>query len=252
MASREEFLSTVREALAQADVHSDADDAPLAPLSAEEVRERARLVRLNAESRRGELLEMLEVQAERQEWKLVRVSSLAEAGRAVAQIAAKLGVTHAVRSEHRVLEEAGVDGVLASAGVEVTLMVHDEADPEGSRAGLREVAARAGMGITGVDYMLAETATAALVSRRGVSRQVGLLPPVHVAVVEASQVVEGMADLLALRQADQLDRGDGRWYMNLISGPSRTADIEQTLVVGVHGPGEVHLVLVGPGPALDP
>jgi L-lactate dehydrogenase complex protein LldG len=247
MASREEFLTTVREALAHAGGR-EADDAPLAPLSPEEVRERARLVRATAESRRGELLETLATEAERQEWKLVRVSSLAEAGQAVAQIAAKLGVTRAVRSEHRALEEAGIDEALASVGVEVTLMMHDEADIEGSRARLREVAAEAGMGITGVDYMLAETATAALVSRRGVSRQVGLLPPVHVAVVEASQVVQGMADLLALRQADQMETGDGRWYMNLISGPSRTADIEQTIVVGVHGPGEVHLVLVAPGP----
>ena len=91
-------------------------------------------MRVNAESRRGELLEMLEAAAERQEWKLVRVSSLAAAGEAVARIAAKLGVKHAVRSEHRVLEEAGVDRALASAEVAVTTMAHDDADPEGWRA----------------------------------------------------------------------------------------------------------------------
>ena len=78
----------------------------------------------------------------RQEWKLVRVSSLTEAGQAVAHIASKLGTTQAVRSAHRVLEQAEVDEALAAVGVQVTTMVHDEADPKGSRARLREVAAQ--------------------------------------------------------------------------------------------------------------
>ena len=65
------------------------------------------------------------------------------------------------------------------------------------------------------------------------------------AIVERHQVYETLDDLFALRRlAFQEGRGDIGSYMSFISGPSRTADIEQTLVVGVHGPKEVHLVLL--------
>ena len=53
-----------------------------------------------------------------------------------------------------------------------------------------------------------------------------------------------MDELFTLRRDDFI-RGDFGSYMNLITGPSRTADIEYTIVTGVHGPGEVHMVLVG-------
>ena len=71
-----------------------------------------------------------------------------------------------------------------------------------------------------------------------------LLPPVHIAVAQADQVVETIEDLLIFRQVELLEERESNWYMNLISGPSKTADIEQTIVIGVHGPGEVHLVVI--------
>ena len=101
------------------------------------------------------------------------------------------------------------------------------------------------MGMTGVDDASAETGTCVLVPRKGVSRVVSLLPPIHVALVEPHQVYETLDDLFALRRlAFLLGRGDMGSYLSLISGPSRTADIEQTLVVGVHGPMEAHMVIL--------
>ena len=77
------------------------------------------------------------------------------------------------------------------------------------------------------------------------SRAVSLLPTVHVAIVEARQVYENLDDLFAVcRLAFQDNRYDMGSYMSFISGPSRTADIEQTIVVGVHGPKETHMVLL--------
>ncbi|MBI2935220.1 MAG: LUD domain-containing protein, partial [Chloroflexi bacterium] len=95
-------------------------------------------------------------------------------------------------------------------------------------------------------YVIAETATAVLVPAKGTGRLTSLLPPVHVAVAEAAQVVATLEDALALYQHETQQKG---WTANsayLISGPSRTGDIEQTIVVGVHGPREVHLVLIDP------
>jgi L-lactate utilization protein LutC len=248
MASRDEFLKTVRDALARSRAGGHGGDG-LGPApsvaSPEDILARAQGIRDRLTARRAALLAQLETAAERQGWKLLRVSTRAGIADAVAGVAARLGAKLAVRSNHAALEDTGIDGALAAAGVQVVPMAYDVKDPEGSRQRLRETAARADLGITGVDYLVAETATAALVSRRGMGRLASLLPPVHIAVAEADQVVESMEELLALRQAELQSGGEASWYMNLISGPSRTADIEMTIVVGVHGPGEVYLVLVG-------
>ena len=95
-----------------------------------------------------------------------------------------------------------------------------------------------------MDYLIAETASASLVSREGMSRMASLLPPVHIAVAHIDQVVETLEDLLTLQEAEMADEDAPSRYMNLVSGPSKTADIEQTIVIGVHGPGEVHLVVI--------
>ena len=100
------------------------------------------------------------------------------------------------------------------------------------------------IGITGVDYAIAETGTCVLIARSGVSRLVSLLPPVHIEVVQRGQVPPSLDELFALRRQDFIDGALGS-YMSLITGLSRSADIESTLVTGVHGPGEEHVVLVG-------
>jgi len=98
------------------------------------------------------------------------------------------------------------------------------------------------IGVTGAFCALAETGTLMLVSSAGTPASVSLLPETHLAVVPAARIVAHMEDGwdLARRELGQLPRA-----VNFISGPSRTADIEQTLVLGAHGPYRVHIVLVG-------
>jgi L-lactate dehydrogenase complex protein LldG len=101
------------------------------------------------------------------------------------------------------------------------------------------------MGITGADYAIAETGSVIVLPRKGLSRLVSVVPPVHVAIVRPSDVLGTLDDLFTLRRLEFLTNGgDMGSYLNFITGPSRTADIEQTIVVGVHGPREVHLVLL--------
>ena len=104
--------------------------------------------------------------------------------------------------------------------------------------------ASADLGITGVDYAIAETGTCVIIPAAGASRLVSLLPPVHIALVERGQVLPSLDELFTFRRRDFVN-GELGSYMNLITGPSRTADIEYKLVTGVHGPGEVHMVLIG-------
>jgi L-lactate dehydrogenase complex protein LldE len=105
--------------------------------------------------------------------------------------------------------------------------------------------AQADLGLSGVGYVIAETDTLVLSARPGQMRGVSLLPPVHVAVARTEQIVATLADVLLLLQAEATDLQQHlSSCASFITGPSRTGDIELTLTVGVHGPGELHLVLI--------
>lgn len=97
------------------------------------------------------------------------------------------------------------------------------------------------VGITGSFCAIAETGTLMLCSAPDSPATVSLLPETHIAIVDARRIVPGM------EEAWQLARerfGDLPRSVNFISGPSRTGDIEQTIVLGAHGPYRVHLILV--------
>jgi L-lactate utilization protein LutC len=107
-------------------------------------------------------------------------------------------------------------------------------------------AAVADLGLSGVDFALAETGTLVLVARKGQARVISLLPPVHIAVLKPEQVISGLNDLFPLlRTETEAGGGNLSSAVTFITGPSRTADIELTLVVGVHGPQELHVILLG-------
>ena len=98
------------------------------------------------------------------------------------------------------------------------------------------------VGITGCFCAVAETGTLMLLSGPETFASASLLPETHIAIVETDRIVAAMEDAFALARAE---RGELPRATNFISGPSRTADIEQTIVLGAHGPYRVHVVLVG-------
>lgn len=97
------------------------------------------------------------------------------------------------------------------------------------------------VGITGAFCAVAETGTLMLLSGPETFASASLLPETHIAVVPVSRIVGAMEDAFALARAE---RGELPRATNFISGPSRTADIEQTVVLGAHGPYRVHVILV--------
>ena len=104
-------------------------------------------------------------------------------------------------------------------------------------------------GVSGVDYLVAETGSIALRARPDQPRSLSLLPPVHVAVADRRQLLPDLFDLFEERLWAE-EQGLPS-CLSLITGPSKTGDIELRLVTGVHGPGEVHVVLIDGG-AGDP
>ena len=98
------------------------------------------------------------------------------------------------------------------------------------------------IGVTAVFAAIAETGTLMFCSGPDTPATVSLLPETHVALAPVARIVPFMEDAWDLARAElgQLPRA-----VNFVSGPSRTADIEQTIVLGAHGPYRVHIVLVG-------
>lgn len=98
------------------------------------------------------------------------------------------------------------------------------------------------LGITGAQWAIAETGTLVLESEKERHRLSSLVPPVHVCLIESKQIRQTMGEVLNLlneKEPDELSR-----TITFITGASRTSDIELTLAIGVHGPAELHVIIV--------
>ncbi len=144
-------------------------------------------------------------------------------------VAALTGGQSAIASNALVLREYGITTLPG-----VRSGVTEEAE-------LRGLCATASFGISSADYALSDTGSLVMLASPAEARLISLLPPVHIAVVPVDRLLSGLDELFTLLPlpAEQTSS------MVFITGPSRTADIEQILVRGVHGPGEVHVVIVG-------
>ena len=132
---------------------------------------------------------------------------------------------------------SGLDEGLAANGITVDQgWIPDGGDRSDRLAALDPIR----VGITGAFAGIAESGTIAVVSGAGRSRLASLLTPVHIAVLRADCMYRSLTAFLAAH-ADIAEQGSN---LVLITGPGRTADIEMTLTRGVHGPGEIHVVVL--------
>jgi len=163
---------------------------------------------------------------------LARVEALA--GTAIrtadprAVVAAAIEGKTAVASNAPYLIECGITSL---PGVRCGITYRDE---------LRAICAAVDAGITSADYALADTGTLVMLASPQEARLISLLPPSHIAVVPRERILTGLDELFTVLP----DPATQTSSMVLITGPSRTADIEQILVRGVHGPGRITVVVV--------
>ncbi|MCK5392628.1 MAG: lactate utilization protein [Deltaproteobacteria bacterium] len=104
--------------------------------------------------------------------------------------------------------------------------------------------AKADIGITEVDYAIADTGTLVLLTDKNQPRSVSLLPPIHLAIVRPENLVRNINDLFIILKSRLPNTDDISSCMTFITGPSRTADIELNLTLGVHGPKELYVVIL--------
>lgn len=177
------------------------------------------------------------------EWRAVggqgdRVTGCDSARSYLADFVRRYAVQSVLRWKHPLLERLGIDEILAETGATVTGWEQLEAEPAEIRW---PRAFSPQLGITSVDWAIAETGSLVLCSRPGQGRVVSLLPPRYLAIVEPAQIVP---DLFDLYERLELEKESLPSNVVLVTGPSKTGDIELKLTTGVHGPGEVHLLVV--------
>ena len=131
-------------------------------------------------------------------------------------------------------EELGLVDALRIVGIEATRW---------DRMSLDQLYDGYDCGITDVTYAVAETGSLVIKTDAGHGRGLSLVPMFHVAVIDPKQILADLVDLFA-----RLAREGAGNHVMLISGPSKTADIEMTVVTGVHGPNVVKAFVLAPSP----
>ncbi|MYA59027.1 MAG: lactate utilization protein [Chloroflexi bacterium] len=245
---RNDFISNVSASLGRSRIPDDPGASPVRYPDLSEAIDAATHVRSETDARSSELLEEAADALATTGWNVHRAATMEDVGDLIARICQDIGAGKALRSGHEVLDEAGIGAALDRVGVELNDMTLQDEMTDGERdtrrMAHRQEVFKTDVGITGGDYVIAETGTLVIHPKKGVSRLTSLAPPVHIAVMRRGQVLPSLDELFLLEHVD-IHSGDRHAAMNLISGPSRTGDIEATIVHGIHGPVETHIVLVG-------
>ncbi len=238
--SRESFLNRVKEALSSgSDNETDPSEKLLINDNIDDLIERTKAIRYQSRTDWMKLFDALTLSSQAAGWKVNRCDSYDEASDYIASLAFERNLNHIVVSDQESTGRLKLGKANLPPESEITVVKPDDQDPSFNR----QRAIGADIGVTGVDYAIAETGTCVVSASNEVGRLVSLAPPMYIAVVGKGQVLPSLDELFTLQRKDFVD-GNANSYTSLISGPSRSADIEYTLVTGVHGPGEVHLLLV--------
>jgi len=239
--TRAEFLERIREQVRMSPGRSPASSARRPQHPAAE----AETIRRELVERWPETLEAFRREFEGVAGVFHRTASIDVVPAIVARIAHDRQAREVV-TWHSAALGADLAPALGACGLDVHPMPAAEPSGGAERERLRTLAARADLGLTGVDLAIAETGTLVLVSGAGRPRSTSLLPPCHIAVFDRTALVESLRQAGVFLEAWHRDGRPpaGGSAINFITGPSRTADIELTLTRGVHGPKEVHAIFV--------
>ncbi|MBW4437354.1 MAG: lactate utilization protein [Pleurocapsa minor GSE-CHR-MK-17-07R] len=150
-----------------------------------------------------------------------------------------IGTTSILAWDFQHIPVAGLREAIAEAGIDI--LYPDTTDEY--RTQMLATAEAAGASVTGVTAAVAATGTMIVRTGAGRGRIATVLAPVHIAVIEAGQIVARLENWVAAQRANGLSDVLDSANVCFISGPSRTGDIEMELILGVHGPGRVIAII---------
>jgi L-lactate utilization protein LutC len=141
-------------------------------------------------------------------------------------------------------DSASVAARLAADGCEV---IRIGSRDDRASVNLKQRLSAIDVGIVEADYAIASTGTLAMVATPQRPRSVSLLPPINIVILRAGRILPDLAAVLRAVGPDTI----ASHPMVLVTGPSRTADIEKRIVIGVHGPKELYVVIIPDDEAAD-
>jgi L-lactate dehydrogenase complex protein LldG len=227
--AKERILGDIRRALQRS--------TPSTPVIPEKrIRQSSEEIGKKSKQKRSDLIEQFESEVTRLGVRFHKAANFDEASQYVEQVALEHQAKQIVTWDSPIIDQSGVSSRLRQRGVDVGT---EDADQFLSSAAVSEI------GVSGVDYAISDTGTLVVFARKGQARSISLLPPIHIALVKIDQLVSNIGDLFDLLSPVAARNGQDLWSaITFITGPSRTADIELKLVVGVHGPQQLHVVLL--------
>ncbi|MFC5649087.1 lactate utilization protein C [Paenibacillus solisilvae] len=164
-----------------------------------------------------------------------RLASMEDARRFIQEKAEQMSAKFIIRQNQRELGELDLEGAIPDALISVW--------NTGAEEHWRARAAEADFGVVIADYAAAYTGSITVLSSKDKGRSVSLLPTVLMAIIPVERLKTRLGEILV--NFDQSGQGSLPAGIHFISGPSRSADIENDLTIGVHGPGVVYALLVG-------
>jgi L-lactate dehydrogenase complex protein LldG len=176
-----------------------------------------------------QLFPEFEMRAKAVSAEVFHVHTSIEAKETLIRLAASVQARKAVIVESPLQKTAGITEALSSLGVAIYT------DPE-------EIATHADtadIGISGVEFGIAETGSVFQDGYSIATRLVTILPPLHVVFLPSAHIVPGITEAFEI-----ISQNFNKGYLGFITGPSRTADIERVLTIGVHGPGRFAIIVV--------
>lgn len=185
--------------------------------------------------------------------KVVVLADLPSAAAAIAQLVeakeTEWGEPKQVAAwRHPLIERLNLNEVLKPLGVPLfTTDPYAQGGEPGPlwRKKARENVVKAYIGVTSAAYCLADSGTLVMRADPGQARSVSLVPSIHLAVIGLDRIIADLKELYALlrHHPGEAEASLGN-CLTFVTGPSKTADIEATMVLGAHGPREVHLLVV--------
>lgn len=173
--------------------------------------------------------------AKKQNWLIHQAQSSNNVLRLIEKILIKTKAKNIVRTNEEIINRLDLNKYLESKNYKETIIFNKK--PLTAEK-IKNICSKADIGISSADFAIAETGSIVIIPGSNKSKMVSLLPATHIVIIHPKLIINRLEELFL--KLPEIQKNSS---INIISGPSRTADIEQTIVIGAHGPKEVHLII---------